>query len=65
LKITGRFGSEAELVKTLLEQSSQLHVLEEENKKLEFLASVYEARLAKIKKETACLKNPPKRNHLP
>jgi 16S rRNA G527 N7-methylase RsmG len=51
MKITGRCGSEAELIKTILEQTLQIHLLEKEIKKLEFITSVQKAQLAKNRKE--------------
>jgi hypothetical protein len=48
MKITERFGSEAELISTILEQSLQIHLLESELEKLKFFN---EAQKAKLKKQ--------------
>jgi hypothetical protein len=45
MKIKGRFGSEAELISTILEQSLQIHLLEAEVEKLKFLNQAQKAKL--------------------
>jgi hypothetical protein len=52
MKISGRFGSEAELISTILEQSLQIHLLESELEKLKFFNEAQKAKLKKGKRRT-------------
>jgi|WetSurMetagenome_2_1015567.scaffolds.fasta_scaffold12206_2 hypothetical protein len=63
MKIKGRFGSEAELISTILEQSLQIHLLESELEKLKFFNEAQKAKLKKAKEELAKNKKTEDVNH--
>jgi hypothetical protein len=63
LKIKGRFGSEAELISTILEQSLQIHLLESELEKLKFFNEAQKAKLKKAKEERVKIKKTEDVNH--